>query len=169
MKWVVRGSSGEQEVDVERVAGGFVVELGGRTRRVDLVPLGEVEASLLYADADDNRSYHLSYLRDSGRKWRVAVAGRGFDLTVMTPLEALDTQAGDDASGPSSITATIPGKVVALNVRVGDEVSPGQVLVILEAMKMENELTAARAGRVAAVHVEPGAAVDTGALLMEIE
>ena len=65
--------------------------------------------------------------------------------------------------------APIPGKVVSLKVEVGDEVSPGQPLVVLEAMKMENELAAEQGGRVAAVHVAAGDTVDGGELLVELE
>jgi biotin carboxyl carrier protein len=75
----------------------------------------------------------------------------------------------DRDGGPSRLTAPIPGKVVAVKVSPGDEVSPGQPLVVLEAMKMENELAAEQPGRVVAVHVCDGATVDGGELLVELE
>ena len=71
--------------------------------------------------------------------------------------------------GASRLSAPIPGKVVAVKVAAGDEVAAGQPLVVLEAMKMENELTAENAGRVTAVHIEPGATVESGELLVELE
>jgi biotin carboxyl carrier protein len=58
---------------------------------------------------------------------------------------------------------------VAVKVAPGDEVSPGQSLIVLEAMKMENELSAEQAGKVAAVHVTDGATVESGELLVELE
>jgi biotin carboxyl carrier protein len=58
---------------------------------------------------------------------------------------------------------------VAVKVAPGDEVSPGQSLIVLEAMKMENELSAEQAGRVAVVHVTDGATVEGGELLIELE
>ncbi len=85
--------------------------------------------------------------------WRVAVGQREFDLGVMSPAEAVQVVSGVGESGPSRLTAPIPGKVVAVKVAPGDEVTPGQPLVVLEAMKMENELAAEQAGRVAAIHV----------------
>ena len=67
------------------------------------------------------------------------------------------------------MTAPIPGKVVAIKVEVGDQVEPGQSLVVLEAMKMENELAAEQTGKVAAVHAEAGDTVEGGELLIELE
>jgi biotin carboxyl carrier protein len=65
--------------------------------------------------------------------------------------------------------APIPGKVVGVKVKPGDEVEPGQPLVVLEAMKMENELAADQAGKVAAIHVAAGDTVEGGELLVELE
>jgi pyruvate carboxylase subunit B len=63
----------------------------------------------------------------------------------------------------------MPGLIVQLRVQVGDMVSAGTGLVVMEAMKMENELRAPAAGKVRAVHVAVGAAVEKGALLVELE
>jgi biotin carboxyl carrier protein len=67
------------------------------------------------------------------------------------------------------LTAPIPGKVVAVKVGVGDGVEPGQALIVLEAMKMENELAADQVGKVAAIHVAAGDTVEGGELLVELE
>jgi biotin carboxyl carrier protein len=67
-----------------------------------------------------------------------------------------------------SIRAPIAGKVVKVLVAVGDPVAPGSAVIVLEAMKMENELAAERGGTVSAVHKAAGQAVDTGELLIEI-
>ncbi|MBP7570696.1 MAG: hypothetical protein KBA95_11605 [Acidobacteria bacterium] len=63
----------------------------------------------------------------------------------------------------------MPGKIVKVLVSPGDEVGPRQGLVVVEAMKMENELRAPRQGRVASVHVQEGALVEAGRLLLVIE
>jgi biotin carboxyl carrier protein len=63
----------------------------------------------------------------------------------------------------------MPGKVLRVLVSPGDIVAPRQPLVVVEAMKMENELTTPRDGRVTAVHVEPGASVEAGRLLVVVE
>ena len=63
----------------------------------------------------------------------------------------------------------MPGKVVRVLVHTGDVVRVHQPLVVVEAMKMENELRAGRSGRVAAIHVQEGASVEAGALVVVIE
>ncbi len=71
-------------------------------------------------------------------------------------------------AGPSPLKAPMPGLVVRINVKIGDAVEAGQALVVVEAMKMENELRAASAGVVTAIRVTEGMAVDKGALLIEL-
>ena len=73
------------------------------------------------------------------------------------------------ASGPVRVAAPMPGRVLRVQVSPGDEVAAGQGLVVVEAMKMENELRATRAGRVLEVVVREGQAVETGALLVVLE
>jgi acetyl/propionyl-CoA carboxylase alpha subunit len=73
------------------------------------------------------------------------------------------------ASGPAPLKAPMPGMIVRVNVQAGDHVTPGQSLVVMEAMKMENELRAASAGTVKTVLAQVGVAVEKGALLLEME
>jgi pyruvate carboxylase subunit B len=75
----------------------------------------------------------------------------------------------DKATGPAPIVAPMPGLIVRVNANVGDEVHAGQGLVVMEAMKMENELRATAAGRVKAILAQPGTAVEKGAKLVELE
>jgi pyruvate carboxylase subunit B len=93
-------------------------------------------------------------------------------------VEALDerTQAirdlsGNSAgpSGPAPLKAPMPGLIVRVNVQVGDQVQAGQGIVVMEAMKMENELRATAAGKVKSILAAPGQAVEKGALLVELE
>ena len=71
--------------------------------------------------------------------------------------------------GPAPVVAPMPGLVVRINAQVGDQVQAGQGLVVMEAMKMENELRAQTAGRVKAILATVGAAVEKGTLLIELE
>lgn len=71
--------------------------------------------------------------------------------------------------GTESVDAPMPGTIFNINVSEGEEVKAGQVLLILEAMKMENEIVSPRDGKVVAVHEEKGAAVNTGDKLVSIE
>jgi biotin carboxyl carrier protein len=167
MRWVIRGGGETREVEVERQGEHFEVEMNGRRLPVELVRLDGAIASLRFPH--DGRSHQITYQRGSGGEWRVAVGQREFDLSVLTPAEATELASADRDGGPSRLTAPIPGKVVAVKVSPGDEVSPGQPLVVLEAMKMENELAAEQSGRVVAVHVSDGATVESGQLLVELE
>jgi pyruvate carboxylase subunit B len=72
-------------------------------------------------------------------------------------------------TGPRPLVAPMPGLIVRVHVSVGDAVQAGQGLVVMEAMKMENELRAQAAGRVKAVLASPGTAVEKGATLIELE
>ncbi|CAN5886112.1 acetyl-CoA carboxylase biotin carboxyl carrier protein subunit [soil metagenome] len=93
-------------------------------------------------------------------------------------VEALDERtrairelsgAGKEASGPAPLVAPMPGMIVRVAVQVGDTVEPGQGLVVMEAMKMENELRATSAGTVKSVLAQPGTAVEKGAVLLVLE
>jgi len=167
MKWVVRAANASHEVEVERVADGYVVTVDGRPRQVDLSCVDGALASLRFTDT--GRSFPVAFQRRPTREWRIAVGLRGFDITVLTPVEAVEATESSRSRGGSRVEAPIPGKVVAVKVKPEDVVEPGQPLVVLEAMKMENELVAEQAGRVAVVHVEPGTTVDSGTLLVELE
>lgn len=70
--------------------------------------------------------------------------------------------------GASTITAPMPGTILKVNVNVGDTVKKGQVLLILEAMKMENEIVAAANGRISSVNVTKGASVNAGDVLVSL-
>jgi pyruvate carboxylase subunit B len=85
-------------------------------------------------------------------------------------MRAIRELAGATAgpAGPAPLLAPMPGMVVRVQVQVGDVVLPGQGLVVMEAMKMENELRAARDGRVRDVSVTEGQSVDAGAVLMVV-
>jgi acetyl/propionyl-CoA carboxylase alpha subunit len=72
-------------------------------------------------------------------------------------------------AGPAPIIAPMPGLIIRVNVSPGDEIQSGHGVVVMEAMKMENELRATASGKVKSVHVTPGTAVEKGALLVELE
>lgn len=73
------------------------------------------------------------------------------------------------AGGAGALVTQMPGKVVKLLVKPGDKVQAGQTVLILEAMKMENEIKAGISGTVKSVNVQPGQALDSGVLLVEID
>lgn len=153
------------------------VELGTEGIRVegDLVRahLAPIEGTPLYVLSVGDTPYPLVVRRGDGRgRYSLWTDGGRFEV------EALDersrtiremTAKSAAAAGPSPLLAPMPGLIVRVNVSVGDEVPAGHGLVVMEAMKMENELRAASPGRVSAVRVQPGVAVEKGAILVELE
>ena len=112
------------------------------------------------------------------KKYRVNVNGTAYEVEieemtgapVAAPVSAPAAAPAPAASGAGeAINAPMPGKILAVNVAAGDSVKKGQVLMVLEAMKMENEIMAPRDGKVTAVAVTKGAAVESGALLCTIQ
>ena len=112
------------------------------------------------------------------KKYRVNVNGTAYEVEieemagapVAAPVAAPAAAPAPVASGAGeSINAPMPGNILSVNVAVGDTVKKGQVLMVLEAMKMENEIMAPRDGKVTAVAVAKGAAVESGALLCTIQ
>jgi pyruvate carboxylase subunit B len=79
------------------------------------------------------------------------------------------TAVSSKATGPAPVVAPMPGLIVRVNVAVGDSVQAGQGIVVMEAMKMENELRSSAPGTVKAVNVQPGKAVEKGTVLVELE
>ena len=117
------------------------------------------------------------------KKYRVNVNGTNYDITVeeLTGAEATAPAAAPAApaaapapapaaapAGGTKVVAPMPGNILAVNVKDGDSVKKGQVLMILEALKMDNEILAAADGVVSGVSVAKGQTVDTGALLCVI-
>ena len=78
------------------------------------------------------------------------------------------TAATSKPTGPAPVNAPMPGMVIRVNVAVGDKVQAGQGVIVMEAMKMENELRASAPGVVKAIHAEVGKAVEKGATLVEL-
>lgn len=167
MKWIIQGADSEYEVEISRQGDHFDLSIDGELRRVGFILLDGAIASL--RDREDGRSFYLTFQRDGRRDYRVAALEREFSWKVQTPVEAVVAQAGGAQAGADRVLAPIPGKVVAVHVALGDQVEEGQPVVVLEAMKMENELVAERAGKVASVGVEVGDIVASGAVLVTLE
>ena len=85
------------------------------------------------------------------------------------PQPAAAPQSPSGGGGGASVTAPMPGSVLQIKVKVGDSVSEGDVLLILEAMKMENEVTSNASGVVKSINVSVGATVNTGDTMIVIE
>ena len=108
------------------------------------------------------------------RRYKINVNGTPYEveleeLTGAAPAAAAPAAAAAAAPADGEqVTCPIPGTILGINVNVGDAVEEGQVLMVLEAMKMENEIVSPKAGTVASINTSKGAAVDCGALLCVI-
>jgi biotin carboxyl carrier protein len=160
--WVAR--DGERvELFVRRIGERFEVTADGRRHHVELVPVAPGLASLVCADG---RSYSLAAQRSGAGLWRVSLGDREFEIRLRDPLEREIAGREGAAAGPQEIRAPIPGKVVGISVAPGDAVRAGQPLLVLEAMKMENQICSEGPGTVQDVLVGPGATVEGGQVLV---
>jgi biotin carboxyl carrier protein len=165
----------------------YIVDIGGERLTVTIegeevrVDDGPVErASLVTVDGTPVRLVtiggrtHRAVARRDGPKGRYAlwIDGRRHDVEAlderMRAIRDLSLAAAGPA-GPRPLVAPMPGLVVRVSVVPGDLVAEGQGIVVMEAMKMENELRAPGAGTVTRVHARSGTAVEKGALLVEFE
>ncbi|MCP4145582.1 MAG: biotin/lipoyl-binding protein [bacterium] len=107
--------------------------------------------------------------RDAASTVAASVDGKSVDLTVMDELKALALESAGELAGSGTVNAEIPGVVIEISVSEGQEVTEGDPLLILEAMKMQNEISAPITGKVTKVLVAAGDSVATDELLIEIE
>jgi biotin carboxyl carrier protein len=99
---------------------------------------------------------------------QVTVGSRRFDFQVEDPRQWKRSADSAGGHGHAAIIAPMPGKIVRVLVAVGDEVEPGQGIIVVEAMKMQNEMKAPRAGRVAELHAKESDSVVAGTVLAVI-
>jgi biotin carboxyl carrier protein len=149
-------------VEVRLKDGRYAVRLDERALEVDCEESPDGFMSLLI----DGRSHEAALERRPGG-YAVGLRGGTAIVDLATPSAAGAPRAR--ASVAARLTAPMPGRVVRVLVTPGQTVAPAEGLVVMEAMKMENELRSPRAGRVSEVHVREGQAVETGALLVVVE
>ncbi len=164
----------------------YFVTIEDRTLEVELTPEGPridgrpVQAELVAVPGTplrhlllDGRSWPLVARPGAGKgAWEVLLDGEHFQVDVVderTRAIRAMTARSAEGSGPRPVRAPMPGLVSRVQVAPGDAVAPGQGVVIIEAMKMENELKAETAGVVARVLVSAGEAVEKGAVLVEFK
>jgi biotin carboxyl carrier protein len=167
MDLIVRNGPREERVGVRRVDGGFEVTLGGRTYHVDA---GAAHAGLHSLRIDGAQHEVAVHREDEGVYWVSAGQVSG-TVEVVDPLThlAAQTRGGKGGKRRRRVTAYMPGRVVALLAEEGQPVTAGQGVVVLEAMKMENEIGAEHDGTIGTIFVQPGQAVEMGNPLFELE
>lgn len=157
---------GERTYEV-RPGANQTIEVNGEAHRVDFQT---IEHDALYSLLIDNHSWQVLAER-TGDEYRISIEGELYVVTVQDERTRKIQKALDRASmdtGEFILKAPMPGLVRGINALIGQEVQKGQGLVILEAMKMENELRAPRVGVVRDIRVKPGDAVELGQALVVI-
>ncbi len=168
MNYVVGEKKGEKvTVGLEEVGGGaFDVTIDGETIRVDAAKSGRT----IYSIIEDGRQWEAMVDEKGAHGFDVLVAGRLFHLEAEDERSQRLAQTAEAvASGPQNIESEMPGKVIKIQGAVGEEVAEGQGILILEAMKMENEILSPIDGTVTAISVAEGDTVETGASLFTVD
>ena len=166
-----------RQVVVTRTGGTFAVAVDGRTRHVDAARIDAHTLSLVVDSVcPETARCGVPVMRSASSRNGMAVSSRSTSAPcpVAVALNGRRRWGRKDdgrasGSGPQRLVAPMAGKIVRVLVNAGDIVGSRQPIVVVEAMKMENELRASREGTVAEVHVREGMSVDAGALLIVIQ
>jgi glutaconyl-CoA decarboxylase len=166
-KYLVRLGDSIKEIEVEEGPSGLRVRLNGKWHNARLEQVGQTS---LYALVLDDRPHELFALEQAGGfdivigpdRFPVAVGGRGRGAPPPVSQQALERR----AAGGWIVLSPMTGAVVDVYVSAGDRVEAGDVLLLIEAMKMNNELRAQRAGTVREVYVDKGQRVEQGLALL---
>ena len=170
MTFEIEINGATRTVTVEPAASGrFHVTVDGHSHEVRAERTGEFGLSLLVG-GDANASRELQ-LAPSGVRGELLAAFAGRTVAVVINGRTRRRGGGEDAGrdGVQSVTAPMPGRVVRILVSPGDTVAARQGVVVVEAMKMENELRSPKAGTVREVSVTTGTSVEAGRVLVVIE
>ncbi len=162
MKYVAIINDQQYEIEIDN-SGRVLVN--GEARDVDFLNLG----GSLFSVITENRSYE-AVIDDDEDKIAVMMTGRLFETQVLDERAMLMLQRrGAPPAGSGEVHAPMPGLIVEVTTEPGAAISQGDTVVILESMKMQNELKSPSDGVVSAIHVESGQAVDKNDLLVEIK
>jgi biotin carboxyl carrier protein len=152
---VVNGRTAQLRLESSRF------EYDGLTRNYSIEPSGPGIFSILI----EGRSYQATILATS----TIQVNNQIFNVEIFDPRELRARSSSGASHGRQNIAAPMPGKVVRLLVSVGDHVEPAQGLIVVEAMKMQNEMKSPKAGTVVEIKTKDGATVAAGEILIVIE
>ena len=172
MTYEVEINGRTRRVEVERTDSGYAVSIDGHVQRADVTVINGMW-SLILGDNGSRRSHEIAIVENPPASGNlvVHVNGRMVSAAVGAARGSWAKRGADTSSAGKGgrVTAPMPGKIVKVLVKAGDSVVPRQGVIVVEAMKMENELRAPRAGVVAQVNVTEGASVEAGAVLVVID
>ena len=152
-------------VELQKENSGWRCKLDGREMPLDVIPTQDGVLSILV----DGKSYEVKQ-ESAGSETSVVVGQQRFSAQVRDPRSLRSRRTSDAGSeGPQKITAPMPGKVVRILAPAGTAVEHGQGVIVIEAMKMQNELKSPKKGTVKKLNISEGSAVDAGQSLAEVE
>ena len=159
----------EHDLEIAEISAlSYRVKLADAEHELDVCRIGPTSFSILVS----GRSFDLDVVRD-GDELIVTSRGGASRVTLVDAARHAQriraARQSQDGIGPAEIKAMMPGRIVNVLVKVGDDVAQHQGLVVVEAMKMENELKSPKAGKIVEVKVTPGQTVEKGELLIRIE
>ncbi len=153
---------GDREFDavITEKSGKYTVVFEDKVFNADFVSLNGQEGNLLI----NGKSYHVIFTDNA-----VYLNGKEYKVQTLDPLKKELLKSAKLEKDEGAVITSMPGNVKKVLVKEGDEVELGQPVIVLEAMKMENELEAPKSGKVKKVNVKEGASVEANAVLVEIE
>jgi biotin carboxyl carrier protein len=165
VRLIARHGTDEIELEIERHGGGYRVKVGDRWLTADLVNAGPYFRSLRLEDGTQLAFIH----HREGNVHEISLSDSTIHVEITDPLSLKRKRREDEMGGVGVVTAMMPGRIVRVLISVGDRVQKGGGLLVLEAMKMQNEIQAPADGVVAQVFVQAGDTVEGGAELVRIE
>lgn len=168
MKLKAQLSGNEHEISLDFDDGIVFAEVDSRPYEIEIRELADGQYLLL----GGSRTYRcrVEAKRDSPNSFEVVLRGLARDITIIDPKRLRSSQtAGAHHSGAAQIISPMPGKIVRVLVEVGAEVETGAGIIVVEAMKMQNEMKSPKAGVVVSINAEAGATVNAGDVLAVIE
>lgn len=149
-------------VEIAAIEGKWRCQLDGREIAIDFVPLSVNAGSLLIA----GKSYAVRRDADGG----IFVGANRYEVSIDDPKSWQGRRRRESAhTGRQKLKASMPGKIVRILAHEGDEVHAGQGIVVVEAMKMQNEIRSPRAGKLQKVLAREGTNVNPGEVLAIVE
>ena len=162
MRFQVSIAGQSHDVELTQAQGTWDCRLDGRPVDIDVRAISSEVFSILR----DGKSYVVR----KGPNQTITVGERTYEVTISDPRSWRSRQtASGSASGPQKLTASMPGKVVRIAATPGADVKAGQGILVVEAMKMQNELRSPRDGKITAILVQEGSAVNAGQVVAIVE
>ncbi len=168
MKYKAQTANNGHAISLDIAGGSTTADIDGRHYKVELRQLTADEYLLI--NGSDVDKCRVEGRHGSNNSFTVVLGGTSYDITIIDPkrLRSARTSAAHD-HGAAEIISPMPGKVVRILVEAGARVEAGAGIIVVEAMKMQNEMKAPKAGVVVSVNAESGATVNAGDVLAVIE